>query len=101
MERHHGFGCMVKKEIHGTALVKEKDFAKFNKILKDTIKDSEFVNKLSVDIWKGLDRMNKNCCPYCGTKMINIKDSITKKKSEYLWQCPNKCLGKNIVLSKG
>jgi len=39
-------------------------------------------------------------CFLCGTKLINVKDTITKKISPYLWKCPNNC-HKDLRLSIG
>jgi len=41
-------------------------------------------------------------CQFCGAKLVNDYDNISKKVSEYLWTCPKGCMKKaGIGLSVG
>ena len=37
---------------------------------------------------KGMKQFLKGNCPVCGKKMKHGIDSITKKRSKYIWECP-------------
>ena len=57
----------------------------------------ELTNRIVNKIAK---KMKKPKCPNCGKEMKNAIDSITKKISEYLWECDCKGM-ENFMLSRG
>lgn len=71
-----------------------KDLSESEK--KDLFKKmiQEFHNHLDT---REMEKMPRFSCWECKSKLVEVEDSIAKKKTGYLWTCPKGCMGKAVL----